>query len=55
VHLYQVGLYVETNRVYVDEAGVFVPCNVPDFAPVSSEWPRYTKVSDGVFTYYYSG
>jgi hypothetical protein len=55
VNLREPGLYVETSRAFADEAGVFVPCDASAFAPVPYDWPRYSKVGDGVFTYYYSG
>ena len=53
----QRGLYVETDRVYVQEAGVFIPCDVSKFssASVTGEDPMYLKVADGVFTYYVAG
>jgi hypothetical protein len=51
------GLYLETDRVYVQESGVFVPCDSKTFAPesVTGEDPAYVKVQDGVFTYYIAG
>ena len=51
------GLYLETDRAYVQEAGVFIPCDVTKFssASVTGEDPMYTKVTDGVFTYYVAG
>jgi hypothetical protein len=51
------GLYLETDRVYVQESGVFVPCDSTKFAPelVTGEDPAYVKVQDGVFTYYIAG
>ena len=53
----QSGLYLETDRVYVQEAGVFIPCEVSKFSPatVTGEDPMYLKVADGVFTYYVAG
>ena len=53
----QSGLYLETDRIYVQEAGVFIPCDVSKFSPasVTGEDPRYLKVADGVFTYYVAG
>jgi len=53
----QSGLYVETDRLYVQEAGVFIPCDVSKFSSVtvSGEDPMYMRVADGVFTYYVAG
>jgi len=53
----QSGLYLETDRLYVQETGVFIPCDVSKFpsASVTSEDPMYMKVADGVFTYYVAG
>jgi hypothetical protein len=53
----QGGLYLETERTYVQEAGVFIPCDVSKFthASVTGEDPVYLKVADGVFTYYVAG
>ena len=53
----QGGLYLETDRTYVQEAGVFIPCDVSKFthASVTGEDPMYLKVADGVFTYYVAG
>ena len=53
----QSGLYLETDRTYVQEAGVFIPCDVSKFSPasVTGEDPMYLKVADGVFTYYVAG
>ena len=51
------GLYLETDRAYVQEAGVFIPCDATKFssASVTGEDPMYMKVADGVFTYYVAG
>ena len=51
------GLYLETDRVYVQESGVFVPCDPTKFAAesVTGVDPAYVKVQDGVFTYYIAG
>jgi len=49
------GLYIETDRVYVQEAGVFVPCDKGKFAPQEGGDPAYTEVADGVFTYFVAG
>ena len=51
------GLYLETDRFYVQESGVFLPCDSTKFAPesVTGEDPAYVKVQDGVFTYYIAG
>ena len=51
------GLYLETGRVYVQEAGVFIPCDVSNFSPasVTGEDPIYLRVADGVFTYFVAG
>lgn len=48
------GLYIETDRVYVQEAGVFIPCDATKFVSesVTGEDPIYLKVADGIFTYY---
>jgi len=53
----QGGLYLETDRIYVQEAGVFIPCDVRKFSPaaVTGGDPMYLKVADGVFTYYVAG
>ena len=53
----QSGLYLETDRLYVQEAGVFIPCDVRKFSSesVTGEDPMYMKVADGVFTYYVAG
>ena len=53
----QDGLYLETDRRFVQEAGVFIPCDVTKFAAasVTGEDPTYVKVADGVFTYYVAG
>jgi hypothetical protein len=57
VHIGLEGLYIETDRVYVQEAGVFIPCDASKFASdsVTGEDPVYLKVADGVFTYYLAG
>jgi|SRR6185436_18918544 len=51
------GLYLETDRIYVQEAGVFIPCDASKFvsSSISGEDPVYLKVADGVFTYYIAG
>jgi hypothetical protein len=49
------GLYLETDRVYVQEAGVFIPCAGEQFVPPEMEDPVYTQVGRGVFTYYVAG
>jgi len=51
------GLYLETDRFYVQESGVFIPCDSTKFAPesVTGEDPAYVRVQDGVFTYYIAG
>ena len=53
----QSGLYLETDRFFVQEAGVFIPCDVSKFssASVIGEDPMYLKVADGIFTYYVAG
>ena len=53
----QGGLYLETDRTYVQEAGVFIPCDVSKFthASVTGEDPMYLKVAEGVFTYFVAG
>ena len=53
----QGGLYLETDRFYVEEAGVFIPCDVSKFSSetVTGEDPKYQRVADGVFTYYVAG
>jgi hypothetical protein len=53
----QGGLYLETGRLYVQEAGVFIPCDVSKFSSGSEtgEDPMYMKVAEGVFTYYVAG
>jgi hypothetical protein len=53
----QGGLYLETDRIYVQETGVFIPCDVSKFVPasVASEDPMYLEVADGIFTYYVAG
>ena len=53
----QSGLYLEIDRFYVQEAGVFIPCDVRKFfsASVTGEDPMYMKVEEGVFTYYVAG
>jgi hypothetical protein len=45
------------DRMYVQEAGVFIPCDESKFAAGSTtgEDPVYLKVADGVFTYYIAG
>lgn len=51
------GLYLETDRIYVQEAGVFIPCDATKFGSesVTGEDPVYIKVTDGVFTYFVAG
>src|ERR1700741_3359955 len=51
------GLYIETDRDYVQESGVFVPYDAKSFVadPITGEDPVYLKVADGVFTYYIAG
>ena len=57
VYIGHEGLYIETDRVYVQEAGVFIPCDAEKFRSDSAagEDPVYLKVADGVFTYYIAG
>jgi hypothetical protein len=49
------GLYLKTDRFFVQESGVFVPCDSTKFAPATGGDPAYVKVQDGVFTYYIAG
>jgi hypothetical protein len=51
------GLYIETDRIYVQEAGVFIPCEASKFVSSSKtgEDPVYLKVAEGVFTYFIAG
>ena len=49
------GLYIETDRLYVQEAGVFLPCDGSRFVPPVGEDPAYTQVADGIYTYYIAG
>jgi hypothetical protein len=51
------GLYIETDRVYVQESGVFLPCNPTTFVleSITAEDPAFLEVGDGVFTYFIAG
>jgi hypothetical protein len=49
------GLYIETDRVYVQEAGVFLPCDGSRFVPPVGDDPAYKQVADGIYTYYIAG
>lgn len=55
VHIGHEGLYIATDRVYVQEAGVFIPCDAEHFKPAGIGDPVYANVADGVFTYYIAG
>jgi len=55
VYIGHEGLYIETDRFYVQEAGVFVPCDRDKFVPREGEDPMFTKVANGIFTYFIAG
>lgn len=55
VHIEHEGLYIVTGRLYVEEAGVFIPCDAEHFNPAGRGDPDYTNVADGVFTYFIAG
>jgi hypothetical protein len=55
VHIGHEGLYIATDRFYVEEAGVFIPCDAEHFNPAGIGDPAYVNVADGLFTYYIAG
>lgn len=49
------GLYIATSRLFVREAGVFVPRSPEKFSPRGGVDPSYAELAPGLFEYRIEG
>jgi hypothetical protein len=49
------GLYIATSRMFVQEAGIFVPRAPKSFSPRSGGDPAYRELAPGLFEYRIEG
>jgi hypothetical protein len=49
------GLFIATTRLFVEEWGLFLPCDAAAFNPAAGSDPTYTKVSDALYLYHVAG
>jgi hypothetical protein len=49
------GLYIATSRLFVREAGLFVPRSSEKFSPRGGDDPSYSELAPGLFEYRIKG
>jgi hypothetical protein len=49
------GLYVATTEIFVNEWGIFVPCDPEKFKPTRGTDPSFESLGGNVFSYYFAG
>ena len=49
------GLYVQTSSFFVQEKGIFAPCDPDRFRPTSSTDPSYAQLDDNLYLYSVAG
>ena len=49
------GLYIQTDSLFVQEWGVFVPCKPQQFRPTAHTDPSFQELGNGVFSYHIAG
>src|SRR5262245_12905193 len=49
------GLYMKTSSFFVQERGIFAPCDPDRFRPTSNTDPSFAQLGDNLYSYSFAG